>query len=53
MFNRPQIRELMRNSSFGEVLSEAEKKAWISFKNVSTEFFRKKRDKTMNIWLMQ
>ena len=42
----------MRNSSFDEVLSEAEKRAWVSFKNVSTEFLRKKRNKTMEIWLM-
>ena len=42
----------MRNSSFDEVLSEAEKKVWVSFKNVSTEFLRKKRNKTMKIWLM-
>ena len=52
MFNGPQIRELMRNSSFDEVLCEAEKRAWVSFKNVSTEFLRKKRNKTMKIWLM-
>ena len=41
MFNGPQIRELMKSCTFDEVLSKAEKTAWISFKNVSTEFFEK------------
>ena len=37
IFNGPQIRELMISTTF-EVLSEAEKRAWISFENAS-EFF--------------
>ena len=40
--NWPQIRELMRDSTFDEVFTEAEKRAWKSFKNVFTIFVGKK-----------
>ena len=36
VFNGPQIRELIRDTTFNKVLSEAEKRACKSFKNVST-----------------
>ena len=42
VFSGPQIRELTRDYTFGEVLTKAEKRAWESFKNVSTEFLEKK-----------
>ena len=43
VFNGPQIRELMRDTTFDEVLTEAEKRAWESFKNVFTNFVGNKR----------
>ena len=43
VFNGLQIRKLMKDSTFDEVLSEAEKKAWESFKKVSSQFLGKKR----------
>ena len=41
VFNGPQIRKLTKDSTFDEVLTEADKRAWESFKNVSTEFLGK------------
>ena len=43
VFNGPQIRELMRDTTFDEFLTEAEKRAWESFKNVA---------QAMEIWFM-
>ena len=43
VYNEPQIRELMRDTTFDEVLTEEEKRAWESFKNVFTKFIGKKR----------
>ena len=50
VFNGPQIRELIKDTTFDEVLTEAEKKAWESFKNVSTKFLGKYMAQTMKIW---
>ena len=52
VFNWSQIRKLMRDSTSDKVLTEAEKRAWESFKNVSTKFLGKKVAQTMKIWLM-
>ena len=43
VFNGPQICESMRDSTFDEVLTEAEKRTRESFKNVFTKFLGKKR----------
>ena len=43
VFNGPQIRGLIRYTTFDEALTKAEKRAWESFKNVSTKFLGKKR----------
>ena len=50
MFNGPRIRELMRDTNFDEVLTEAEKRAWEAFKNVSTKFLGENVAQTMKIW---
>ena len=42
LFDGPQIRELMKDSSFDEILTGNEKTAWVSFKNVCTNFLGKK-----------
>ena len=52
VFNGPQIRESMRDTTFDEVLTETEKRAWKSFKNISTKFLGKKRSQDMKIWFM-
>ena len=47
------LSELMRDiTTFDEVLTEAEKRAWESFKNVSTKFLGKNVAQTMKIWFM-
>ena len=43
VFNGPQIRELMKDSTFDKTLNELEKLAWESLKSVSTEFLGNKR----------
>ena len=42
VFDGPQIRELMKDSSFDEILTGNEKTAWVSFKNVCTNFLGRK-----------
>ena len=49
VFIGSQIRELIRDSTFDELLTEAEKRAWESFKNVSRKFFGKSVALTMKI----
>ena len=44
VYNGPQTSELMKDTTFDKVLTEAEKRAWESFKNVSTKFLGKKRN---------
>jgi hypothetical protein len=41
MFVGPQIRGLIEDVNFEDQLSEVEKAAWKSFKNVTTNFFGK------------
>ena len=43
VFDGPQIRELMKDSGFDEILTGNEKTAWISFKHVCTNFLGKKQ----------
>ena len=43
VFDGPQIRKLMKDSSFDEILTGNEKTAWVSFKNVCTNFLGKRR----------
>ena len=43
VFDGPQIRELMKDSSFDEILTGNEKTAWVSFKNVCINFLGKRR----------
>ena len=43
VFGGPQIRELMKDSSFDEILTGNEKTVWVSFKNVCANFLGKKR----------
>ena len=38
----PQILELMKDSSYDEILTGNEKTAWVSFKNVCTNFLGKR-----------
>ena len=45
VFDGPQIRELMKDSSFDEILTGNEKTAWVSFKNVCTNFLGKRQSK--------
>ena len=52
VFNGPQIRELMKDTTFDEVSTEAEKRAWESFKNISLNFLGKSVAQTMKIWFM-
>ena len=42
VFDGPQIRELMKDSSFDEILTGNEKTAWVSFKNVYINFLGKR-----------
>ena len=44
VFDGPQIRELMKDSSTDEILTGNEKTARISFKNVCTNFLGKRRN---------
>ena len=41
VFDKTQFRELMKDSTFDEVLTSNEKIAWPFFKNVITNFFGK------------
>jgi hypothetical protein len=50
VFVGPQIRELIQNVKFEDQLSELEKAAWKSFKNVTTKFGEIIRQKTIVIW---
>ena len=43
VFNGPQIRELMKDSCFDEILTSNENTALVSFKNVCTNFLGKRR----------
>ena len=43
VFDGLQIRELMKDSSFDEILTGNEKTALVSFKNVCTNFLGKRR----------
>ena len=43
VFDGPQIRELMKDSSFDEILTGNEKTMWVSFKNVCTNFLGKRQ----------
>ena len=43
VFGEPQIRELMKDSSFDEILTGNEKTAWVSFKMVAQTFLKKRR----------
>ena len=43
VFDGPQIRERMKDSSFDEILTGNEKTAWVSFKNFCTNFLGKRR----------
>ena len=52
VFNGPQLRKLIRDTTFDEVLTEAEKRVWKSFKTLSTKFFGKNVAQTMKIWFM-
>ena len=49
VFNGPQIRELIRDTTFDEVSTEAEKRAWNSFKNVPLNLLGKNVPQAMKI----
>ena len=51
VFNGPQIRELMKDSSFDKILTGNEKTAWFFFKNICTNFLEKDESKIKRRWL--